>query len=312
MRVKQGALAIHGVAADWHIPGERRLLHGRLGEPPSAPPKGIVIAPPPPAPVPAQGAQPISLPPVQLTRCRTHGWRRSRRSAGSSRGPQRAASPAGTGILIGPYHLLTCAHVIFPQEDQLTTEIIVFPGQNGPDSHCRVKSDGWAVSPGYRGTNCNTAGEDYGIIRLSCPMNPGFMPLRAFRPHDPPRCDRQPCRLSVGPIGESAAHVFQPRHDQEWCHHNKLHGDPEERRRDPPQRAHHAQDQPDHPCDTAPSQSGSPMWIVQAGGRFLVALHAGRVGANKRGKAVLLNEAVRRRVAAEWMTRTFPPLPLPT
>ena len=65
-----------------------------------------------------------------------------------------------------------------------------------------------------------------------------------------------------------------------------------------------------HDLDTAPSQSGSPMWIVQAGGRFLIALHAGRIAGNTRGKAVLLNEGVRRRIA-DWMTRSLPPLLLP-
>ena len=56
------------------------------------------------------------------------------------------------------------------------------------------------------------------------------------------------------------------------------------------------------------------MWIVQAGGRFLIALHAGRIpgriAGTTQGKAVLLNDAVRSRVA-DWMTRTLPPLPLP-
>lgn len=65
-----------------------------------------------------------------------------------------------------------------------------------------------------------------------------------------------------------------------------------------------------HNLDTAPAQSGSPMWIVQAGGRFLVALHSGRIGNNRFGKAVLLNETVRRRIA-DWMTKALPPLPLP-
>src|SRR5262249_20157557 len=80
------------------------------------------------------------------------------------------------------YHVLTCAHVIFPPQAPLTTDIVVFPGQNGPDTDCRVRADGWAVSPGWRANDCHTAGEDLGIIRLACPMNPGFLPLRPFDP----------------------------------------------------------------------------------------------------------------------------------
>jgi V8-like Glu-specific endopeptidase len=217
----------------------------------------------------------------------------------------------GTGVLIGPYHVLTCAHVIFPPQDQLTKEIVVFPGQNGPDSHCRVKSDGWAVSPAYRGNDCNTAGEDYGIIRLSCPMNPGVVPLRAF---DSTTLGGATVSLAGYPWGrsEKARHMYFSRGTIMGgiaitsCTGTLAKGDltgttvaitP-------------TTNLIAHDLDTAPSQSGSPMWVLQAGGRFLVALHAGRIARNTRGKAVLLNETVRRRVA-DWMTRALPPLPLP-
>jgi V8-like Glu-specific endopeptidase len=217
----------------------------------------------------------------------------------------------GTGILIGPYHVLTCAHVIFPPQDQLTKEIIVFPGQNGPDSHCRIKSDGWAVSPAYRETNCNTAGEDYGIIRLSCPMNPGVVPLRAFN-----LTTLAGATVSLagypGRRSEKARHMYFSRGTIRCgvtitsCTGTLAKGNA------------NFLTVPitpttsliSHDLDTAPSQSGSPMWIVQAGGRFLIALHAGRIAGNTRGKAVLLNDTVRSRVA-DWMTRTLPPLPLP-
>jgi len=220
----------------------------------------------------------------------------------------------GTGILIGQYHVLTCAHVIFPPQDQLTKEIIVFPGQNGADSHCRVKSDGWAVSPAYRETNCNTAGEDYGIIRLSCPMNPGVVPLRAFN-----LTTLAGATVSLAGYpdrSEKARHMYFSRGTIRSgvtitnCTGTLAKGNfkfltvpitP-------------TTSLISHDLETAPSQSGSPMWIVQAGGRFLIALHAGRIpgriAGTTQGKAVLLNDAVRSRVA-DWMTRTLPPLPLP-
>jgi len=290
-------------------------MYIHLGQPTRtpAPPTGVVIpAPPPtPAPAPAQGAQPMSLPPVPLTRVQDT---RLAPFASICRIVSRTAKGGGsygTGILIGPYHVLTCAHVIFDPEDQLTTEIIVFPGQNGPDSHCRVKSDGWAVSPAYRGNNCNTPGEDYGIIRLSCPMNPGFMPLRAF---NLTTLAGATVSLAGYPWGrsEKARHMYFSRGTIRGgitltsCTGTLKKGNA------------NFVTVPitpttsliSHDLDTAPSQSGSPMWIVQAGGRFLVALHAGRIANNTRGKAVLLTDAVRSRVA-DWMTRTLPPLPLP-
>ncbi|MDX2033443.1 MAG: trypsin-like peptidase domain-containing protein [Blastocatellia bacterium] len=225
--------------------------------------------------------------------------------------PAKGRESIGTGVLIGPYHVLTCAHVIFPPENPLTKEIIVFPGQNGPDSHCRVKADGWAVSPAYRESDCNAAGEDYGIIRLSCPMNPGVVPLRPF---DPTTLGGATASLAGYPSGrsENARHMYFSRGRIMGgiaitsCSGTLARGDltgttvPIT-----PTTSLIA-----HDLDTAPAQSGSPIWIVQAGGRFLVALHAGRVGRNTLGKAVLLNDAVRRRVA-DWMTRVLPPLPLP-
>jgi len=288
-------------------------MYIHLGQPTHtpAPPKGIVLPPlPPPAPAPAQGAQPIRLPPVRLTRVADTRLAPFASICRIVTRTVKGGESYGTGILIGPYHVLTCAHVIFPPEDPLSKEIIVFPGQNGPDSHCRVKSDGWAVSPAYRGNNCNTAGEDYGIIRLSCPMHPGFVPLRAF---DPTALGGATVSLAGYPWGrsEKARHMY-------FSRGTIMGGIPLTRctgtlaKTNLPNDARPVPITPTtsliaHDLDTAPSQSGGPMWIVQAGGRFLIALHAGRIANNRFGKAVLLSEAVRRRVA-DWMTRTLPPI----
>ena len=291
-------------------------MYIHFGEPTHtpAPPTGIVIPPPPPAPAPAPappGAQPFTLPPVRLTRVSDT---RLSPFASICRIVARTAKGGesyGSGILIGPYHVLTCAHVIFPPQDQLTTEITVFPGQNGPDSHCRVKSDGWIVSPNYRGADCHTAAEDYGVIRLSCPMNPGFVPLRPF---NPTTLAGATASLAGYPWGrsEKARHMYFSRglitsgvtitSCTGTLANGQLNANPGPITATTNLIAHN--------LDTAPAQSGSPMWIVQAGGRFLVALHSGRIGNNRFGKAVLLNDAVRRRIA-DWMTKALPPLPLP-
>lgn len=290
-------------------------MYIHLGQPTHtpAPPRGVVIPQPAPAPAPP-GRAPAPLAAMPLTRvqdtrlepfayvCRivTHAY-------------DKRGESIGTGILISPYHVLTCAHVIFPPQAPRTKEIIVFPGQNGPDTNCRVRADAWAVSPGWDVKNCHTDGLDLGIIRLACPMNPGFLPLRPF---DPSQLVGATVGLAGYPFGSrfepKARHMYYSRgsitgaiHIQR-CTGDIVRGTAETEGRRLPTISE-ATSLIAHDLDTAPSQSGSPMWIVQAGGRFLVALHAGRIDRNTQGKAVLINAAVRRRVA-DWMTR-FRPLP---
>ena len=290
-------------------------MYIHLGQPTHAPapPTGVVIPPPTPvpAPTPAQGAQPIRPPLVRLTQVTDTRLAPFASICRIIVRTVKGGESYGTGILIGPYHVLTCAHVIFPPQDQLTKEIVVFPGQNGPDSHCRVKSDGWAISPAYDRNNCNTVGEDYGIIRLSCPMNPGFVPLRAF---DPTTLVGATVSLAGYPWvrSEKARHMYFSRGTVKGgititsCTGTPAKGNANGRvGAIAPTTSLIA-----HDLDTAPSQSGSPMWIVPAGGRFLIALHAGKIDRNTQGKAVLLNETVRCRVA-DWMITSLAPLPLP-
>jgi V8-like Glu-specific endopeptidase len=89
----------------------------------------------------------------------------------------------GTGFLISPYHVLTCAHNIYPLQAPRTETIEVYPAQNGPNDHAsRFRANGWAVSPGWRPNDCRTADQDFGIIRLASPTSQGFFQLRPFDP----------------------------------------------------------------------------------------------------------------------------------
>lgn len=285
-------------------------MYIHLGQPTHtpAPPTGISI-PAPPAPVPAPGAI-LQLPRMPLTRVqdtRLEPFAYICRLVTKSY--DKPGEVFGTGVLITPYHVLTVAHNIFPPQAPKTKEIIVFPGQNGPDSACHVRADAWAISPGWRGTDCRTAGEDIGIIRLACPMNPGFFTIKPFNVS-------QLLNASVSLAGypfdraPKARHMYLSRgsitgHIQiQSCTGDTATGTATG------QRFNAITDATSliaHDLETAPSMSGSPMWIVQAGGRFLVALHAGRIDQNTQGKAILLNEGVRRRIA-DWI-RAFPPLP---
>jgi V8-like Glu-specific endopeptidase len=281
-------------------------MYIHLGQPTHtpAPPKGIVI----PAPAPPAGPI-LQLPRMSLTRvpdtrvepvafiCRI-----------VTRSYDKPGESIGTGVFVSPYHVLTCAHNIFPPQAPRTKEIIVFPGQNGPDSECHVRANAWAISPGWRGTNCFTAGEDIGIIRVACPMSPGFWTLKPF---DVTSLPGATVTLAGYPYGREpkARHMYISRGSItgtiqiQKCTGDMVTGTADGRLLPT---ITEATNLIAHDLDTAPSQSGSPMWIVQPGGRFLVALHAGRIDENRQGKAVLLNQAVRRRVA-DWMT-VYPPL----
>lgn len=287
-------------------------MYIRLGQPTHtpAPPTGVVIpAPPPPTPAPAQpGAAPLALPAMRLTRVqdtRLDPFNTICRIV--ARSYDKRGESIGTGVLLTPYHVLTCAHVIFPPQAPKTKEIIVFPGQNGADSACHVRANAWAINPGWQMQDCQTQGQDVGIIRLSCPMSPGIFPLRPFNP-------AQLMGATVSLAGYPYHREREPKAQHMYLSRGTIGGDiriqsctQSTATGPPPGAISDATSLIAHNLDTAPSQSGGPMWIVQPGGRFLVAIHAGRINNNQIGKAILLNTAVRRRVA-DWI-KQFPPLP---
>ena len=90
----------------------------------------------------------------------------------------------GSGVLITPRHVLTCAHVIQPPQNPHKIEsITVFVAQNGPaDNKSGIKADGWAVNRGWSPHCCRSNDEDYGIIRLSKAVTTKPWPLASFEP----------------------------------------------------------------------------------------------------------------------------------
>ena len=214
----------------------------------------------------------------------------------------------GTGLLISAYHVLTCAHNIYPLQAPHTKTIDVYPAQNGPDDHAsRFRANGWAVSPGWRPNDCRTAGEDYGIIRLASPAAYGFFQLRPFNPAiltskivhlaGYPSSAREPkaryMYRSAGPV--TGAVVIE--------------GCGKDTRGKPTLQFHilpsilSSTSLIAHELVTAPSVSGSPMWIEEGGSRTLIGLHE-RSTVDQHGRvhraAVLLNDAARAQVA-RWM-----------
>jgi V8-like Glu-specific endopeptidase len=211
----------------------------------------------------------------------------------------------GTGFLIGRYHVLTCGHVIYPLDNPKTGKVTVFPSQNGPDDYWpSVQANGWAVSPGWRGKDCRTFGEDLGIIRLAQPVDTGFLALAAFDP-----------ATLTGAAAQLAGYPGDRRRGARNMHRSRGRIDGAIHVRSCTRDSTSGVTLPSiqqttaliaHDLDTQPAQSGAPLWIEREGQTVVVAVHSGAVDGGPK-TAVLLSASVRRRVA-DWMTRALPPL----
>jgi len=213
----------------------------------------------------------------------------------------------GSGVLIGPRHVLTCAHVIFPLQDQLVKSITVHVAPNGPGAMGKgIAANGWAVSPAWRRQDCRTMDEDVGVIRLSTAVTTAFWPVSAF---DPRRLAGAAAELSGYPsrahdrdahfmyrsrgriIGtiriDACAGVQRPRSQLTRTLLRPI--------EDTTRLVAHA-------LDSATSMSGGPLSSYIDGRRTLWGIHAGDIDNGARKKGILLNSAVRARIAA-WMTR---------
>lgn len=272
---------------------------------------GIAIATQPPKPFPAQ--QPVARaavptttyqrltrvpvtkePPWQITICRI-----------VARSPGTSNFSVGTGLLVSPYHVLTCAHVIYPPQAPKTSEIFVYQGQNGADNSARrFKANGWIVSPRWRASNCKTFDEDYGIIRL--PEKHGYMPLIPFD-----RADllNQWVNMAGYPstAGDpSARHLYYSRgrvlgeiHIRSCTLQNAVGNVMRNISETAKLIAHN--------LDSLPSLSGAPMWFIKDTRRPF-AIHAGTIDGGRKGKAIILNDAVRAQLR-DWMEQTLKPIP---
>lgn len=208
----------------------------------------------------------------------------------------------GSGVLITPQHVLTCAHVIQPpQNPNNIVSITVFVAQNGPgDGKNGIKASGWAVKHGWSPNCCRSFDEDYGIIRLSKAVT-GYWPLTPFDPRRlagkaaylagyPARRDDPDARFMyrsrgaiIGTIqidsclGRQLTRTLWPTIDD----NTRLVA---------------------HALDTGPSMSGGPLWSFVDNNRILWGLHAGDIDDGRRKKGVLLNKNVRAEIA-RWVSR---------
>lgn len=211
----------------------------------------------------------------------------------------------GTGLLIGPRHVLTCAHVIFPPQNPKVTSITVHVAPNGPDQMRNgIAANGWAVKQGWQGNCCRTMDEDIGIIRLSKAVTTGFWPVTDF---DPARLVGAAAYLEGYPsrADDRDAHFMYRSRGRiigtirlDSCMGTQL-------TRTLLRPIDDATRLVAHALDTAPSMSGGPLWMYRDGRRILWGLHSGDIDGGARKKGVLLNKSVRAQIA-DWMSRVLP------
>lgn len=214
----------------------------------------------------------------------------------------------GSGVLITPRHVLTCAHVIRPQQNpDMVMSITVFVAPNGPaDTKNGIKADGWAVKPGWSPRCCRSDDDDLGIIRLSKPVTTGVWPIVPF---DPRRLVTKAGYLAgyrAVQADPEAHYMYRSRGvikgsmSINWCQGKQLLW-PNWPSID--QRTRLVW----HELDTDPVMSGGPMWSFFDKQRVLWGLHAGDIdGKNK--KAILLSQKVVVQIR-EWVSKGLPRLP---
>lgn len=210
----------------------------------------------------------------------------------------------GTGVLIGPRHVLTCAHVIFPPENPDTRRITVFPAQNGPGVGKGIASNGWIVEPSWNVRHCATWDRDFGVIRLDEPVTSGFWSVGDFSP-----------AAIVGKRAQMAGYPTRPT-DREAQFMLRSAGaiigsiqidacTPTVLRRTLLRPITNATRLVAHRLDSAKSMSGSPMWTYIDNQRVMWGIHAGDIDNGARKKAILLNDRVRATIA-RWMQHDLP------
>jgi V8-like Glu-specific endopeptidase len=230
--------------------------------------------------------------------------------------PDNAYS-VGTGFLVSPYHVLTCAHNIYPIQAPRTKSIDVFISQNGPDENARrFRANGWAVRQGWGwGRDCRASGEDYGIIRLATAASNDFLRLQPFNPAiltgktaqlaGYPSTAQEPRARFMHQSAGSISGAFVV----DGCDRDRQGGGRIRGRLLPSILT--TTSLLLHGLATAPSISGSPIWIEEGGTRTIVGIHERRMSDDQSGRrvgaAVLINDAVRAQVG-QWMNTALPPL----
>lgn len=220
----------------------------------------------------------------------------------------------GTGVLIGPRHVLTAAHVLVSETDPSRTvgdRLRVQPSRNGDAKRFKeVGIRGWHVHPRaflrVRNRYVLQPQHDYGLVTLDttvsdwslgpCPLGywglPGACGDGATVGMEAADIIGQEVRVTGYPCDKDTTTLWTGRGAVTW-----------DRRRGALL----------HTADTKPGHSGSPIWLIRDGRCVLVGVHSGASGrwaVDARGNTVLTHNAGALLSAAvlaqlrQW-TRTF-------
>jgi V8-like Glu-specific endopeptidase len=229
-------------------------------------------------------------------------------------------SSVGSGVLISPHHVLTCAHVLYDRGDPHPQKITVLPNHDGSnDKRKPIQANAWAVQPGWQHSECRTADNDLAIIRLSRKSDADFFSVQNFNP----------AIIGAGPITLAGYPAFSTTDKAYFMYRSqgrvlggfgilccadawpKKFNPPPAKQRDQMTRTGFGPITDTtrligHTLDTRVVMSGGPMWVMDNKKPVLVALHAGDIDGGANRKAVLLNGAVRALIN-NWVTRQFRP-----
>ena len=220
----------------------------------------------------------------------------------------------GTGVLVGPRHVLTAAHVLVSETDPRRTvgkRLRVQPSRNGDAKRFKeVGILGWQVHPQMflRTPNGRVLQpqHDYGLVTLDtavsdwslgpCPLGywglPGACGDNAQIGMEPRDVNGQEARVTGYPNDRPTATLWSGRGALEWDARRGVLL---------------------HTADTVGGHSGSPIWLMRNGHCQLVGVHSGRLGrwrVDENGNQVLTHNAGALLSAAvvsqvrQWM-RTF-------
>jgi Trypsin len=217
----------------------------------------------------------------------------------------------GTGFLISPFHVLTCAHNIYPPKTPKTKSITVFPAQDGQATSGGIASNGWAISDTWRAGNCDTLGEDFGIIRLSRPVLGAFLRLRQF---DPSQLMGTNARLAGYPatVADPKAQVmFESTGQINGALQNIVCGLDASGKETLSGRIMPMIIQTTpifaHGIGSNHGVSGGPIWINDGDALTVVGIHDRNIDDGKRGAGILLNDHILQSVS-NWLRSALPAL----